>query len=506
MVAEPDVDKLLNFILAKATDVLKAERSSLFMYNPDTKKLESKIAQKTDMKINVTVGEGIVGQTALDKKVIICPDTYNDPHFMKLVDKMTGYKTRNILSAPLITPEGELLGVIEVLNKIDGNFADYDISLIEAFASYATIAIQNALRRNEIQKLNEHLSDKLKTIEKELQIKYHYGNIIGQSPNMQKIYRLLDRAKETSFTVLIQGGSGTGKELVARAIHFSGPRADQKFLSQDCGTIAESLLEAEIFGYMKGAFTGADHEHKGLFALADKGTLFLDEIGNTSPEMQKKLLRVLQEGEFRPVGGKDVIRVDVRLIVASNQDLRELVRQGKFREDLFYRLNVIPIVLPPLKERKDDIQLLVDHFLTKISQETETPKKLIDKEVLKIFLAYDWPGNIRELENEIKKMMVLGGDSLTLEDVSPHIIDEVNRPRKNIQEPMPSSAVVTSPKNNSPTDSQILKDGKKEFEKHMILRALQEHNWNITDTAKALGMQRPNLSAKMKLLGITKPE
>ncbi len=488
MVVESELDKLLNLIMEKVTDVIKAERSSLFMYNSATKKLESRIAQKTDFKITMDMGEGIVGHTAQKREVVICPDTYNDPRFMKLIDKNTGFKTRNILSAPLVTPEGYLVGVIEVLNKVKGKFTDYDISLIEAFASYATIAIQNVTQRTQIEKLNEQLNDKLETIEKELQVKYHYGNIIGQSAKMQQIYRLLEKAKDTNFPVLIQGASGTGKELIARAIHFNGTRAGQKLLSQDCTAIAESLLEAELFGYVKGAFTGAIQDHKGLFSLAHRGTLFLDEIADMSPGMQKKLLRVVQEGELRHVGGKDIIKVDVRLITASNRNLRELVKEKKFREDLFYRLNVIPITLPPLKERKEDIPLLVNHFLTQIARETKASKKSLDKEVLKVFMGHDWPGNVRELENEIKRMVVLGAEQLTIKDISPEIAKPAD--------------VLTS----GISESRLLKDGKKEMEKHLIQRTLQEHDWNITKAAETLGMYRSHLSNKIKKLGIAKPK
>lgn len=498
MVSQPDLDKLLDLILARVTEVIKAERSSLFLYNPTTRKLESKIAQKANIKIIIALGEGIAGYTAQQRKVVICPDTYDDPRFVKFFDKQTGYKTRNILSAPMLTSGGKLIGVIEVLNKIKGRFTPYDVKLIETFASQATIAIQNATlfqenlkRQEEIAKLNEQLKERLETIEKELKVKYHYGNIIGQSDQMQQIYRLLEKAKETSFPILIQGGSGTGKELVARAMHFSGPRANQEFLSQNCAAIPETLLESELFGYVKGAFTGADRDKKGLFTLADQGTLFLDEIGDMSLEMQKKLLRVLEDGKIRPVGGKEVTKVDVRIITASNKDLANLMQENKFRNDLFYRINVITINLPLLRERKEDIPLLVSHFLEMIAKETKTPKKTIEKEVMKAFLQYDWPGNVRELENEIKKMIALAGPKITISDISPHIINAVQ----------PYGAI-------SPDETPAratLKEGKKEWEKQRIIQALIEHDWNITRAAQALGMYRPRLSAKMKQLGVKKP-
>lgn len=501
MVSQPNMDKLLEIILAKVTEVIKAERSSLFLYNTRTAKLESIIAQKTNVKIIIAIGEGIAGYTAQQRKVIICPDTYDDPRFVKFFDKKTGYKTRNILSAPLLTSKGELIGVIEVLNKIKGRFAHYDITLIEAFASQATVAIQNAIlfqenlrRKAQIERLNVRLTEKLETIEKELKVKYHYGNIIGQSEQMQQLYRLLEKVKETSFPILIQGGSGTGKELIARAMHFSGPRADEEFLSQNCAAIPETLLESELFGYVKGAFTGADRNKKGLFALADKGTLFLDEIGDMSLEMQKKLLRVLEDGKVRPVGGKEITKVDVRIITASNKNLANLMKEHKFRDDLFYRINVITINLPLLRERKEDIPLLVSHFLEMMAEETKTPKKTIAKEVMKAFLQYDWPGNIRELENEIKRMMVLAGPNIVLSDVSPHILDIV-------KQYMPIPKVETKPIDSG----QSLKEDKKAWEKQRIIQSLIDNNWNITRAAETLGTSRPRLSAKMKQLGIKKP-
>lgn len=504
-----NIDSLLDLIMDKLTRMLKTERCTLFLYNPRTKKMEGLIAQKSKTKITVALGEGIAGYTAQKRKTIICPDTYNDPRFLKFFDRKTGYKTRNLLSTPMISRHGELIGVVEALNKIVpvvkspyGCFTPYDVSLIEALASQASVAIQNAMlfqdylgRQIKVERLNAQLTEKLETIQKELKVRYHYGNIIGQSPQMQQMYRILGKAKETSFPVLIQGGSGTGKELVARAIHFNGPRAEQPFLSQNCAAIPDTLLESELFGHIKGAFTGADRDKKGLFTLADHGTLFLDEIGNMSEAMQRKILRVIEDKEVKPVGGKDATKVDVRIVSASNVDLTALMKAKRFREDLFYRIYVITINLPPLRERKEDIPLLINHFLKRIAKESSTPLKRLDEKVMNIFFEYNWPGNIRELENELKKMVALSrGNKLTTRDVSPQILGTRKKYLTGLESPTDLLA-----------EGYTLKKARQIWERRIILSALKDNDWNITRTARALGLHRPRLSLMMKQLGIKPP-
>ena len=237
---------------------------------------------------------------------------------------------------------------------------------------------------------------------------------------MGTVLRLLDKIVQTDEPVLITGESGTGKELIARAIHSKGPRSTKPFLSENCAALTDTLLESELFGHVRGSFTGADRDKKGLFELADKGTLFLDEVADMSPDMQKKLLRTLQEGEVRPVGGKGVKKVDVRIVSASNKKLENLVRAGEFREDLFYRLRVLTVDLPPLRDRKGDVPLLVEHFLRLYSAKGRAPKT-IEEEVMSTLGGYDWPGNIRELENEVKRMLALSDDVVTLDVLSPAV-------------------------------------------------------------------------------------
>jgi two-component system response regulator PilR (NtrC family) len=278
------------------------------------------------------------------------------------------------------------------------------------------VVCQRALEQAELKGENVYLR-------RELAQRYTFSNIIGKSAKMQAIFALVERVARTGSTVLIAGESGTGKELIARAIHFASPRAERRFLSINCGAMPENLLESELFGHERGAFTGAVREKRGLFQEADGGTLFLDEIGETSPPMQVKLLRALQEKTVRKVGGTGEEEVDVRIIAASNQDLEAAVARGDFREDLFYRINVIPIRLPPLSERREDIPLLVEFFLDKYARQLGVAPKGISIEAMRALEAYDWPGNVRELENVIERTLTLAsGDTLRRDDLPPQVL------------------------------------------------------------------------------------
>jgi transcriptional regulator with PAS, ATPase and Fis domain len=335
----------------------------------------------------------------------------------------------------------------------------------------------------------EEYKKRIGELEKALYEKYQFANIIGQSKAMRQVYKLLDKAIQTDYPVVIQGETGTGKELVAKALHFNGPRKNKPFISENCAALASGVLESELFGHIKGAFTSADKDKKGLFELANGGTLFLDEISVMDQEMQKKLLRVLQEYEIRPVGGEKTTKVNVRIIVATNENLKRLVEKNKFRKDLYYRLNVININLPSLKERREDIPLLLNHFLEKITQETKTKKKTASEEAMKILLDYHWPGNVRELENEVKRICTLTGETelITAHVLSPHITQITKEPLIHVWK--------------SFTDKS-LKEAIDETEREFISQALQKTNYNKTICAKNLGMTRFGLRKKIKRLGL----
>jgi len=327
-----------------------------------------------------------------------------------------------------------------------------------------------------------HLSREYQRLKKEL---LEEDELIGISKPIQELKATIEKIAPSEGWVLIQGENGTGKEVVAKAIHKKSLRKDAPFVAVNCAAIPSELIESELFGYEKGAFTGAEAQKPGKFELADGGTLFFDEIGDMSPATQAKVLRVLQEQEFHRLGASESIKVDVRVIAATNKDLEQEIEKGNFRQDLYYRLNVIPIYIPPLRERKEDIPELVNHFLEVFCQKSRLRKKQIHPQVLNILMEYDWPGNVRELKNIVERMVILSsGEEITLKDLPPAIF----YPKKAL-------AVESSSKLG-------LKQAKEAFERQFILQRLIEHNYNIAQTAQSLGLDRTSLYRKLKKLGI----
>ena len=344
------------------------------------------------------------------------------------------------------------------------------------------VLIQRAFEKSELVAENVYLR-------RELEDKYKFSNIIGRSARMQEIFALIERVAKTSSTVHLQGESGTGKELIARAIHFAGPRAKQRFLSVNCGAMPETLLESELFGHERGAFTGAVRDKKGLFREANHGTLFLDEIGEMNASMQVKLLRALQEKKVRKVGGHQEEPVDVRIIAATNQDLGELIQQGLFREDLYYRINVIPIVLPPLRRRVEDIPLLVDFFIDKYVAEMELGARQINKEAMRILEAYHWPGNVRELENVIERALALSpGEVITAEDLPHHLNDR---------------SLTREPVVDLPAEGMDLERHLEEIRRQLMGQALDRCGGVQTKAAELLGISFRSFRYYAKKVGLT---
>ncbi|MFN3740770.1 MAG: sigma-54-dependent transcriptional regulator [Thermodesulfovibrionales bacterium] len=330
-------------------------------------------------------------------------------------------------------------------------------------------------------------------LRKEVQGLYKLDNIIGTSAAMQRVFNLIAQVAPTNSTVLITGESGTGKELIARAIHYNSLRKSGPFIVVDCCTMPENLIEAELFGHIKGAFTGAISSRKGLLELAHTGTIFFDEIGNLSLSIQAKLLRFLQEREFRPIGSSRVLNVDVRFIAATNKDLLRLVKEGNFREDFFYRLNVFPIKLPPLRERKEDIAALAAHFLKKYSAQTGLEVRHISADAMKILINYDWPGNVRELENVIHRAMILSDSTIIRPEhiqIEGGIEEAICRIPRNIEELKRLKGFLK-------------KKAIEEIEKSFIIDALKRNNYNVTKAAEDVGMQRTNFHGLMKKYNLT---
>ena len=290
------------------------------------------------------------------------------------------------------------------------------------FPAAVVEVVKNALEQRRLRQDRRQLQQENLLLKRTLGTAHQFSNIVGRSPEMAEVFRLVETVAPTTSTILVTGESGTGKEMVARAIHFNSPRRDRPFVALNCGALTETLLESELFGHMRGAFTGAAATKKGLIEIADRGTVFLDEIGEMTPMMQVKLLRVLQERKFRRVGGLDEIEADIRIIAATNQDLSKAVAENRFREDLFYRVNVINVHLPPLRERREDVPLLADHFLRRYAQQMGKPVTGISGEAMALLEAYRWPGNIRELENVVERAVALERTPVVLPDSLPPVV------------------------------------------------------------------------------------
>jgi DNA-binding NtrC family response regulator len=394
---------------------------------------------------------------------------------------------------------------MEVLKEITAHRAETPVIMITGYASVETaikamkmgavdyivkpfrmeeveLVVAKALERSRLRRENAALRRQLETT-------YGVHNIVGQSPEMRRIFSLIEQVASSRSTVLITGASGTGKELVARALHSNGDRRGQPFVSVNCGGIPDTLLEDELFGHVKGAFTDAVADRPGRFESADGGTLFLDEIGNMSPSLQVKLLRVLQEREFLPLGGTRKISVDVRIIAATNVDLKRMMEEGRFREDLYYRLNVIHIQLPTLRERREDVPLLIQHFLNKYCGEMNVPAKRLAPEALRALMDFSWPGNVRQLENVIERAVALsfGKQELGREDLPREILEE---------------GTVELPPVQVGSDGFSLDDVLARYEQRMLYQALEHAGWVKTRAAELLKIKRTTLIEKMKRLGI----
>lgn len=346
--------------------------------------------------------------------------------------------------------------------------------------------IRKLLDYKNLETENLQLNENLNRLKKEVEDRYNFANIIGKSKTMLDLFSLLRRiVDDYQSTVLIQGESGTGKELIARAIHYNGPRKDKPFIAVNCSVLPEHLLESELFGYEKGAFTGAMQSKPGKFEIAHTGTIFIDEVAELSPKVQVQLLRFIQERTFERLGGNEIINVDVRIITASNKNLTTEVKEGRFRSDLFYRLNVIPINVPPLRERKEDIPALCDHFISKHGISKNKNIRLMPAAIKKL-LTYEWPGNVRELENLIERLLVTS--------INPDILPA------DLPEEFTDNFEKADFENVIPT--QTWKEAIKVFEKSFLIRALDKYHWNITDTAEALGERRDTLSKKIARYGL----
>lgn len=384
----------------------------------------------------------------------------------------------------VMTAHGSIERTVAAVKAGADDFLQKGFTMAELELRLARLLEQKRLREE-----HRQLTERYEQLRSEVESRYRFEEIVGNSKAIRDLLEFLTRVvNDADSTVLLQGESGTGKELVARAIHYNGPRKEQPFVVVNCATLPEHLLESELFGYEKGAFTGAVKDKPGKFEIADGGTLFIDEVGEISPKVQVELLRFTQDRTFERVGGNVPITVDVRILAATNRNLQEQVTNGRFREDLFYRLNVIPIRVPPLRERREDIRLLVNHFVEKYRQEKEREITFLPAALARLE-RHNWPGNVRELENLVERLVVTAPHAaILLTDLPAEFLDESARKAFDLA-----------------TSKRSLKEACQEFEKQLILRELESRHWNITEVAQVLGERRDTLSRKIKRYGLKSP-
>ncbi|MBC8492116.1 MAG: sigma 54-interacting transcriptional regulator [Candidatus Marinimicrobia bacterium] len=447
-------EPLLSKIMDIAIEAVGAERGFLVLTDNGGFEIKAarNISQETISDIT-QVSTSIIRNAISENQPILTHDAQEDPRFSG--SESVIFQQINSAACVPLTLNDKPLGAIYLDSRVDREkFNQETLVFLMAFANYAAMAIENVI---EFEKLKEENI----LLQKEVRRLYAFEEIIGKSPKMQDIFNIMSRIMNSDISVLLEGESGTGKELVARALHYNSHRREKPFVAQFCGNLAESLLESELFGHKKGSFTGAINDKKGLFEYADGGTFFLDEISEISPQIQAKLLRVLQNGEIRRVGETESIRVNVRIISATNRDLHEEVKKGNFREDLYYRLNVIQINMPALRERHGDISLLTKHFLKKFAKKSGDTQKRLCREALKVLEIYHWPGNVRELENCLERAIVLSsGMEITVEDLFIPKTKDEEKGRRTL----------------------------KEIEKDIVLKTLEEETGNKTRTAEVLGV------------------
>jgi Nif-specific regulatory protein len=464
-----DVDQVLELIIETATKMMNAKASSLLLLDQKTKHLYFKVAtgdKKNDVKkYELPLGQGIAGHVAETGEPLLIPDVSKDPRWFKEISESIGFQTCSIVCVPMKIGS-EIIGVMEIIDKTDGTpIRESDIKLLTVFADLAAMAIGSARNlatvRREVRDLKEELCSK--------------HQIIGDSDALRKVISDGFKVANSKTSTLIIGESGTGKELLARLVHRAGTRKDEPLIVLNCAALPETLLEDELFGHEKGAFTGAQERKIGKFELAHKGTIFLDEIAEMHTGMQAKMLRVLQEGVFYRLGGNVPIHVDVRVIAATNKEIAKEVAEGRFREDLFYRLNVVQIQMPSLRERKADIALLSEYFLDLFRKERGATNLCISKKAMDKMTDYHWPGNVRELRNAIERGVVLGNGSEILPDDLPMFDNDAKYPGLQV--------------------GLTLQDAINTFKKEFIRLNLENTGGSRSKAAKVLGIQRTYLSS-----------
>lgn len=494
-----DSDKLFDRIMDSAIDNTKSDRGLILIKSETSDQFDIKVARNIDQETlsDMThISQSIVQEVYQTGQSIVTADANLDDRF-KSRKSIVAYNIRSIMCVPLKI-KNSIIGAVYVDKQFDTHyFSPRNLKFLESFANIAGVAIENARLYEKLNLEKDYLSKENIELKSEIREKFLKYNIVGNSKMMKQVFHLIENAADNSANVLIQGESGTGKELVAKAIHYNGNRKNKKFVAVDCGALPENLLESELFGYKKGAFTGATTDKKGLFEEADGGTIFLDEITNTSLNFQSRLLRVIQEGEIRRVGDNETRKINVRSIVATNRNLSDQVKAGLFREDLYYRLNVIPISLPPLRERKEDIPLLVQYFIDKHNKANNKNISSVSNELMERLMEHRWRGNIRELENILNRMIIFStNDKLTFENLP----DEIKKSELLIT---PRGAKqISTPSGLSQKTLDDFESELSRFEKEYFSAVLEKAGGNKSKAAELLGIKRTTLNDRLKKLGL----
>jgi formate hydrogenlyase transcriptional activator len=494
VVSALDLRELLNAVSASLRSLVPHEYASLSLYDAETQRLQIHALDFPASKGLIQEGlwipvEGTPHGRALTSRQPLFV-TVQDIEQFDLTPRIRAEGLKSGCFLPLVS-HGRPLGILVVASLQEETFPQRDADLLQHVANQIAIGVENALAYGQVVERANRLTEEKLYLQDEIRTEYNFEEIIGESTGLKRILEQVQIAAPTDSTILIQGETGTGKELIARALHNLSPRREHTLVKVNCAAIPTGLLESELFGHEKGAFTGAIAQRVGRFELAHRGTIFLDEVGDIPLELQPKLLRVLQEQEFERLGSTRTIHVDVRVVAATNADLAQKVAQGQFRSDLYYRLNVFPVTIPPLRDRREDIPLLVRYFAQKYARRMKKPIDTIPTKTMSALVEYHWPGNVRELENLVERAVILSrGPELEVP------LNEFKRGTK--------LAPISVPTNTAEMLSTL-----DQAEREHILRALGEVNWRIggpEGAAFKLGMKRTTLQSRMRKLGITRPQ
>ena len=523
---ERDLNRLLDTILTGARDLTRSEGGRVYVLDNTKRFLLLEVHQHGDGELHLPKpppvplfldgprgdqrnDDNICAYCTFSGRVIRVDDPYAYSGFdfadLYADDRALGERTQSLLAVPLRNHEDETIGVLQLTNMREAEsgeivpFPEEIDGLVAAFASQAAVAInnvqliaQNQHLINVLDATNRELESENRKLRDKIEHQYRFANIVGTARSMAQVFDLMGKVLDTDATVLLGGETGTGKELIARAIHYNSRRKTKEFVAQNCAALPETLLESELFGYKAGAFSGAKSDKKGLIQLAHGGTLFLDEIGDMPLNLQAKLLRVLQEGEVRPLGSLEARKVDVRVVAATHMDLQEKIRDGEFREDLYYRLCVFPIVLPPLRERKEDLPSLLQHFLGEACERYGKAVEGFAPAAVEVLMRYDFPGNIRELRNVVERAVLMAEPGATI--LPSHLPPEIAG--------LPAEPATAAPAGMAVTVDGLgeggLRDAVGSYEAAVIEHALEQLQWNQTKAAAELKISRRTLIEKMQ--------